>query len=298
VGPEECAECHVEEFSAWQESHHQLGSQMLTRDPEAAKIAKALGIRRIKNEARCTSCHFTVQSDDGADKAVAGVSCESCHGPASDWMTLHDDFGASGAPPADETAEHRRGRYARCDAAGMRRPGNTYALSAACYGCHTIHDEELVNTGGHPTGAGFELVCFTQGEVLHNYVRGEGKNVQASQERKRVLFVVGQLLELEYALRALALAGGPGPYATAQEQRAHAAIETLRSIGQAVDLGPVAAALAAVAELPLEPGAAEPLIAAADAISTAASGFPEDVDLLALDSLLPPADKVVGTPAP
>jgi len=190
-----------------------------------------------------------------------------------------------------------RATLEQCDGIGMKRPGRIYHLAAQCYTCHTIDDEELVNVGGHPAGSGFELVCYTQGEVLHNFVRGQGKNATASIERRRTLFVVGMLLELEYALRALALAGEPGLHATTLGERASKALETLQKIVAANAVAEVEAALGAVAGLAFEPGDPEALIAAADAVADAAASLPEDADLTAIDTLLPPPDMVVGTPA-
>ena len=73
LGPQECAECHVEEFAAWQESQHQLASKGLTRNPEASTIAKALGIRRIKNDERCTTCHADAPTHIAFPAAPLGV---------------------------------------------------------------------------------------------------------------------------------------------------------------------------------------------------------------------------------
>ncbi len=43
-----------------------------------------------------------------------------------------------------------------------------YDLAKTCYGCHVVPQEDLVNKGGHRAGSAFELVSWSQGEVLHN----------------------------------------------------------------------------------------------------------------------------------
>ena len=146
-------------------------------------IAKALGIKRLKNDARCTSCHYTVSGEDhDSAKAVAGVSCESCHGGARDWLAVHDDFGSTEATRETESEEHAAERTTKCDEAGMIRPRETHLVANQCFTCHTIDDEELV-AAGHPTGEGFEMVAWSQGEMRHNFIRsGDTSNAQATQE--------------------------------------------------------------------------------------------------------------------
>ena len=85
----------------------------------------------------------------------------------------------------------------------MIRPRSLYQLAKNCYGCHVVPQEDLVNKGGHRAGSDFELVSWSQGEVLHNTWYSKGKdNVAASAERKRMLYLVGLGVELETALRA------------------------------------------------------------------------------------------------
>ena len=297
VGPAACAECHVEEFEVWQASHHQMGSKMLTRNPEAQKIAKALGIRRVKNEARCTTCHFTMMGEPDAPKAIAGVSCESCHGAARDWINLHDDFGANGAGAATETSAHRAERTARCSETGMVRPDQTHLLAGQCFACHTIDDEELI-AAGHPTGVGFELVAWSQGEIRHNFVRGTaGSNARASRERLRVMFVIGQLLELEHAARALSSATGPGAYADSMIERAENAILELERILELASVPEVRVVLAGVARWTKAPGAsADDLIGRIADCATKFEARNPGPGLSKLDGLLPAPSAFVGTP--
>jgi len=99
-------------------------------------------------------------------------------------------------------------RLQESQAMGMIHPDSLYELGAQCYACHSIDDQELTGTAGHPTGSGFELVTWSQGEVRHNFGQrpsadsGE-RNQESSQDRRVLMYVIGRGLELEFALRAL-----------------------------------------------------------------------------------------------
>jgi len=300
VGPSSCAECHVEEFEVWQASTHQTASKLLTRNKEAQAIARALGIRRLKNDARCTSCHYTLQEEEGDAhaKAVAGVSCESCHGGAKGWLELHDDFGGADMTAAAETEAHRAERTTLCDENGMVRPARSHAIAETCYACHTITDEELV-AAGHPTGIGFELVAWSQGEMRHNFVRGDaGANPEADAVRKRELYVIGQMLELKHALLALAEASGPGPFADDLLARAAGARERLTAIHAATDAMEVGVVLEALAGNELAPGAGLPdVVAMIDECALKLEQMGTVESLAGIDALVPTADSFVGSPA-
>ena len=58
-GPDACGECHKNSVELWKNTHHATTFQSLPRSDKAKEIAKAMGIRRIKNESDCLSCHFT-----------------------------------------------------------------------------------------------------------------------------------------------------------------------------------------------------------------------------------------------
>ncbi len=62
LGAETCKACHPAAYEAWRESAHARARDSL---PE-----------RSRKDARCLACHAPDQ-----DKGIAGVSCETCHGP-------------------------------------------------------------------------------------------------------------------------------------------------------------------------------------------------------------------------
>ena len=213
MGSQKCGECHKYEVEAWKTTPHFATFDSMHRSPEGQKIAGALGIQRIKGESLCLTCHYTVQKKGADLEPISGVSCESCHGAAQDWLNIHNDKKIS-----------REERRTKSEAAGMIRPEDLYAVAANCYQCHLVPNEKLVNTGGHTAGSkGFELVSWSQGMVRHNFLTesgDEGKvNKEDDQNRKRMMFAAGAILDLEYSLRGVASATEKATYGITMAQR-------------------------------------------------------------------------------
>ena len=312
VLPGRCRECHAAEFDAWEATEHATAFESLHRSRRAKEIAGRLDLRLIRRghgdgAPACLSCHYTPVVRRGRLRAGAGVSCESCHGPARDWVSLH---GGYGVPEADfqkaarlETATHRAQRIADSTAAGMRRSSHLVELAATCFGCHTVANEEIVNRGGHSTGGDFELVEWS-GRVRHNFLEsyrtGDGRtNAERPRAWKRVLYVVGRALAVEHALRGVAAATEDDLYFAAMRDRARAAVDELLAVDERVGIPEVRAAIAMVesAELALDnPG----LLAAADAVRTATKAFAAGADgdtLAPLDPLWDPDLEEAAPPA-
>jgi len=302
IGPDECGECHEREVEIWRETPHAETYLAMPRDDEAREIADKMEIRRIRTDNLCAECHFTMKSTEGEKEVIAGVSCEACHGGARDWNRIHSDFGGKDVTAETETPEHREQRIAAAEAAGMIRPANLYALADNCFSCHTVAEEELVNTGGHPAGSEFDLVAWSQGEVRHNVWFSEDEtNREASPERKRMMFVVGKALDLEHALRAVARAEAKDKYAVAMAKRAQAAALGIQEITKAVSVPEIGTMLEIAGAVKLSLGNTESLLAAADRIGEAARAFADAHDgstLAGIDPLLPAPSAYKGTPAP
>lgn len=295
-GPDACGECHKSSVAVWKQSTHAKTFKALPRSKKAKKIAKKMGIRRIKAKSDCLTCHFTSAMKKKKIKPIAGISCESCHGAGNDWIKLHSDFGGKGVTKESETPAHKKERFAMSEAAGMIRPMNIYAVANNCYQCHTVPNEKLVNVGDHPAGSSFELVSWSQGEVRHN-VWYSKPNDEASTNRKRMMFVVGKALDLEHALRGVAKATVEGAYSAAMIKRAGAAISDLTKIEAAVKSAGVAAIMAAGGGAELKINNAAGLVAAADKISAAAlnlAGSGDGSKFAAIDAMLPNPDAYKG----
>jgi RecJ-like exonuclease len=71
VGAEKCKMCHKVEYNSWSETKH------------AQATADAKASTKLKFEAACLTCHAT-----NKDEAMAGVQCEACHGPGSEYKSI------------------------------------------------------------------------------------------------------------------------------------------------------------------------------------------------------------------
>jgi hypothetical protein len=286
-----CGECHNLEYEVWQDTEHATGFDQLHRSDQAQAILDKMGFRRSKSESLCLKCHYTAKVDDGDVEAIAGVSCESCHGAARDWVNLHQDYG--GATRETETAEHKQMRIEQSIANGMLRPSsNLYAVAANCFECHTVPEEELINVGGHPSGSSFELTDWS-GEIRHNFLHAQwsesSENRDPSPERQRMMYVIGRALDYEYSIRGAARASAEGAYAKAMESRVKSARRELDKILRLVDIPEIAGVVRAGQDARLVPNTEDALIATSERISAQTQAFAREYDgteLAALDPLI------------
>ena len=314
-GAESCKKCHESEYAAWTKSVH-------FRNHE--RIASSAGqgyAQKYGGTDACLSCHSTPHTATAKFAGSVGVSCESCHTPAggSDgWFDIHSDYGGEDVKRADETEAHLKQRLAACEASGMIRAADAYALAKNCYSCHIVADEKLLKAGHKPGHNDFDLIPWMQGEVRHNFQVDQKANADspsllnardgiAADQRKRVLLVVGKIVELEICLRNLAaIDAGSLKEAYAGRKgwagRAEDAYEYLTDeIGEATSNEHVKAAVAAVDGIDLgrkfeDQAGAE---VAADKLAEAAKLLAADngdAELAGLDALVKDLDKPKGTP--
>jgi hypothetical protein len=281
---------------------HYATFDALHRSPRAKEIADKLGLPSIKRSSVCVECHYTQQDQGGRVRVVAGVSCESCHGGAKDWLAIHADYGGDGVTRETETAEHRAERVKQSVARGMNNPHNIYLIARQCYDCHTVPNEKLVNVGGHRAGSQeFELVAWSQGMVRHNFVRTGGTtNATPSAAELRVMYVVGVLADLEYSLRAVAAATEKSTFGVTSAQRAARMKKRLIEIQSLVNEPLLAQAIGAVATVELRLGNRAAIEAAADEVGKTAYEFAEQADgetLGAIDRMLPRESKYRNEPS-
>jgi hypothetical protein len=293
VGPNACSECHKEEAAAWQETHHFKTFRDMPRNPKGKEIAEKMGVKRITSAGLCLNCHYTV---DNKEKAVAGISCESCHSGGQDWIKVHSGF--SGKNEKTESKAEEEARWKLADSKGMIRPSTLYRLAKNCYGCHVVPQEELVNKGGHAAGSAFELVSWSQGEVRHTTWYSKGKNVAADAARKRMLYLVGLGVELETALRAVGKATVRKTYAFEMAKRVDRARKQLAAAAKAAPNVPEIAKLVEFAySAKLRLNNERLLTTAADGVSKLLASITEKYDgstIAGLDSLIPGPDKLKG----
>lgn len=259
VGPdtynESCNECHKVETRSWAMTAHQQAFDTMHSTDTAKAIAKNMGERSVKRSPLCASCHYTTKAD-GRLKPMWGVSCESCHGPARDFVDIHPhiagDMERKSMRPGEakhlETPEQRRERLALGKDNGMIHSGMVYELARTCVECHLVPNARLVDVGGHPTDNNFEIVAWMNGSVRHNFVSSEdGKtNHPMPAARKRLFYVVGTMVDLEITIKCFAMTKDPGPFKTAMIIRANRLLDRVGAIREATPLAAFDDVLAAL----------------------------------------------------
>ncbi len=297
LGVEACSKCHGSEVATWRKTPHSQTFELLSRNPKAREITQKLGLLSVKRNDLCIHCHFTMQTQpDGNNKAVSGISCESCHGAARDWLATHNDYGGPGVKRDSESPNHRTERLNNSTAFGMRNTQNLYAIASSCLNCHTVPQEELVNVGGHTAGtANFELVAWSQGVVRHNFVRTDGlRNEKSTQERLRVMYVTGLLADLEYSTSATARATSNSAYGKTVAGRAVKVALRLLEIQGELNDPLIQQVLEAFSRAELRTENGQQLQSIADSIAVAGLEFAASRDgstMSAIDPMLPlPAD--------
>jgi hypothetical protein len=156
VGPNECINCHDHQPERqWYERQEIPEVQKLFPDkganaghinslkqmetPKSDEFAKAIGLAdKYDLNGACVTCHATVFAGD----ANAGVSCESCHGPASGYLKPHQTKGAY------EVSVKEYGMTPLL--------GNIQGWTNQCTSCHVMDDTRLI-AAGHPSGDDFDL---------------------------------------------------------------------------------------------------------------------------------------------
>jgi hypothetical protein len=296
VGADACAKCHAAEINVWKQTPHHETYLTLHRKPQAQEIAKKMGVSSFKHDSACIKCHYSMQEQPGGLEPIAGVSCESCHGPAKNWLEGHHDYGGPGVKREQESSEHKHQRLVSSILAGMRNPENVYLVAQSCYRCHTVPDEKLVNVGGHVAGSlNFEMVAWSQGTIRHNFVRSNGRgNATSSLPRTRIMFVSGMIADLEFSLRATAEATVKETYGVTSAGRAARAAKRLTAAQTKINQPIIDEVLKAFNTVQLKVNNRQQLIEAADAIAQLGIRFAATTDgtkLESIDPFLPAADQ-------
>jgi len=240
LGFKACEKCHEAEVNVWKKTKHFTSYKKVHKAKAAKKILKAVGEKRMKKTALCANCHYTIGGKK--NKAMAGPGCESCHGNASGWVEVHNNYGPDTKREA-ETDAHRQERYAKSTAAGMIWPREIYDVASNCMSCHGLANENLPGDkaatmleNGHPLNPDFELVAYSQGTVRHRFYPPSIKeNKEMSKAEMSVLYVVGQAAALVSATEALGKTDN-AKYKAAQEKRIATAKSALAAVPEAAAL--------------------------------------------------------------
>ncbi|MEC9476293.1 MAG: multiheme c-type cytochrome [Planctomycetota bacterium] len=297
MGPADCIECHKHSGNIWENTPHHESITGVHRSKEGQAIAKKMKIKRITRESLCIDCHGTAQHSGEKTSLISnGISCESCHGAAANWMKRHGEF--SGKEEGQETAEEIAARWKEVEAAGMLRPSMVLEIARNCVSCHVVPHEELVNTGGHSSGSDFELLSWSQGMIRHNNFYSKGKeNKPAPIEKQRLFHIVGILAEMELVLKAVSTATATGTYAVKNARRFMLLKEKLEAVNEAIDNPQIKEAMAAIGDLKMSLKNQPAIGQAADQITASLNAFAvlsDGSDLEGVDPLLVDAKNYRG----
>ncbi|MBF0137389.1 MAG: cytochrome C554 [Magnetococcales bacterium] len=296
-GPDACGkECHKDEAAVWVETKHATSFRTLEQEKKVGEILTNLGIKGgMRRAEACQGCHYTMQMVGGRPQAIAGVACEACHRPSKDWIDVHGDYGGKEVKRDQETPDHKQQRLAKSAAAGLLRPVDLYPLVRGCFDCHLGLEEKLANTGGHVPSSLIELVSWTQGKVgdakpmRHNLHQGK-ENRFSPPARRRVMYVLGLAMELEYTIRGVGRATQEGLFVQKMAKQAKQAAQRLKQVSEKVTIPEVTAILAEAGKVKLKLNNGSELNPIADAIATQGRQFAAHADgdkLAAMDAAIP-----------
>ena len=307
----DCKKCHPSEVSAWMKSTHFFSAdlRLASFSGNTQKYAQAMNIDRknLMTNSVCADCHGTRAWNDSELAVVSGVSCEKCHGAAGGddgWLNRHQSYHASRViPRQQETTEHRQQRIDFCTKAGMVRSEDIAGLARACYRCHLISNETLVSAG-HKLASTFEFVGWSEGEIRHNFLTNRNVNAAAPslwlestggsvEQRRRLKFVIGTLVQLEMTLRARAEATSPVliPQLGGQVAAANGRLMQINGMAPTEEVAAVSGLVTPMLGLlfAAQPGDEKTYSEAADTVAKLTEAFQQEHDgsqLTALDALI------------
>ncbi len=137
VGSSKCKKCHMKQNKSWKKT--KMGNALETLRPGVkADAKKAHGLDPTKDyttDATCLKCHTTGHGHEGGyfipdagDKKalkkagkLAGVGCESCHGPGAEYIKVFEDI------------QKNKRKY---DVKELYSVGLTKMDAKACTNCH------------------------------------------------------------------------------------------------------------------------------------------------------------------
>ena len=217
VGPSSCSAvaCHggiepgsatrvlQNEYSTWVTHDKHAHAYTALTEPLGEQIAHTLQLGPAEKAQRCLVCHaldVPAAQQARAFEIADGVSCESCHGPASRWI----------GPHIQANAEH-----AQMVALGLYDNRNLVLRTERCLTCHLgapglSVDHELI-AAGHPD-LRFELDSFTAVEPPHWVEKDAAGHPLNDPLFGTRAWAIGQAVELRASMQRLARSAHSGPW--------------------------------------------------------------------------------------
>jgi hypothetical protein len=209
------ARVRLDEFTRWIGQDPHVQAFAVLGEERAWKIAAHLGIKDAARDARCLACHTnpwaaTADRPGGISAALArqerlfGVGCESCHGPARDWLVAHTTTSWEKLSPPGKRA------------LGMVPTRDIAARTQACAGCHVgapPGPEGVDRDVNHDLiAAGHPRLNFEPAAFLANLPPHWNPSARQPQRNDAQAWAVGQAACAEAALALLTQRAGGQPW--------------------------------------------------------------------------------------
>ena len=140
------------EYAVWREKDPHAKAYRILQSSKAKQIARNLGYKSATGTKLCLDCHSfnpTQKHREQTFNQTDGVQCEGCHGPASNWLGVH------------QTGLYF---YQRNIEEGMYPTTDPTKRAELCLSCHMGTKTKFVNhemfAAGHPR-LPFELGFYT-----------------------------------------------------------------------------------------------------------------------------------------
>lgn len=176
------------EYTTWiAQDRHARAAEVLS-NPVSVRMAKILGLGAAQSAPKCLACHSLDAPEARQARSFAneGVSCESCHGPASAWLGPHTTKGWT---------------HAQSVALGMYDTKDLVKRTEGCLTCHLGTPQKFVDhemiAAGHPDLV-FDLEAFSAAMPRHWKAATESDPLGPVRS-----FSVGQLVHLRNSLDRL-----------------------------------------------------------------------------------------------
>jgi hypothetical protein len=202
VGPGSCAAsaCHGSirpvsgsrilqtEYSTWVAQDRHADATDVLSNPVSVRIGRILGIGSPSTAPKCLTCHSldVPEARQARTFANEGVSCESCHGPASAWLGPHTTRGWT---------------HGQSVQLGMYDTKDLVKRTERCLSCHLGTADKFVDhemlAAGHPDLV-FDLEGFSAAMPRHWRAADEGDPFAGVRA-----FSVGQLVHVRSGLERL-----------------------------------------------------------------------------------------------
>jgi len=189
IQPRQVTRVAQNEYSIWAGQDKHARAYQVLSNPVSIRIGRILNVGRPDQSTKCLACHaLSVPAEQRAEtfELVDGVSCESCHGPASAWLGPHTT---------------RDWPHEKSVQLGMYDTRDLIKRSERCLTCHLGTSEKFVDhemiAAGHPDLT-FELNLFSSVMPKH------WKDDSADGWRGVQEWSVGEAVQLQKSLERLA----------------------------------------------------------------------------------------------